>query len=337
MRTNIYIDASNFYYRILFATGTNPELATDSERDTYYESLAISMFNMLNRFGACNEVYFVKDHISWRKSYMTEYKKERQNDDKGINFDNMQIVSMRFEDFLRRINARIISCENCEADDVIFYKVKNDKYVSVIVSGDNDFNQLISDTCFRYDAINNTLITPDSLMLPEVINVKHSTKTVVADKERAKKIICGCKSDEVPGIYGIGDVKFEKIYQALKQNTDGNVSDYIMEHVSDVSKAILPFLGKSTKVEPESVPETLKINIRLTVLSESAIDSVIMRKMSESLELNTDTNEFFLPSKNSYLKAAGIYKPEQQQETDVRQATLFKHHKLDDDMSFIKN
>ena len=332
---NIYIDANNFYFRILFGSGINLKLETESQRESLFESFVIAMYNTLDNFSNPDMIYFVKDGQSWRKKYLPEYKSNR--DKSEIDYNNFGVVQKKFEDFLSKVDINVLMCPSCEADDVIFYKVNTSEDVSVIISGDNDFNQLLSKKCFRYDAINNILVSIDVLNLPTVIKKKVTNKVVNPRKEEIKKIICGCKLDFVSGVYGIGDAKFEKIYSEILKVDDIKPSEFVKNNCRDTASIILKFLSRNTTETIDSITETLKNSIHLTVLSDNTIDSDVLTEIKNMLDRRISEKIYFKRLRKDFLHIAGIYQEEKDDNHEPRKSDIFKIHNVDDtDMSFIK-
>jgi DNA polymerase I len=100
-------------------------------------------------------------------------------------------------EYLDKLPVKQFFIDNCEADDVIAYLSslrRPDKPV-VIVSGDRDFYQLMSDDVILYSPSKKRQITVDECMNEFGCHPKNA---VIA------RAIIGDKSDSIPGIYGIG-------------------------------------------------------------------------------------------------------------------------------------
>lgn len=349
----VFIDSNNFYYRILFASKLSLKLETQEIQDAYYESLCKSLYNLLSKFYSAKELYFIKDSASWRKKITAGYKESRKTGvSSDIDFEKMSLVQMRFEEFVKKIDGSIVEVPSCEADDIIFYKISKDTdCFDIIVSADKDFRQLLSDKCIQYDCVKNEVLYSDVLVkhdiddiLAETVSGKYSMNPVHPDREAALKVICGCPSDEVPGIPGIGEVKFGKIYDELSSMSKydgGNVLDMLRFDVSACSKAISPYLKGKFSLEEEKVSEIIKRNLQLVILQDWSVPQEIFESMKASEQANVVSDYRILPAKVFFYKNAGIWKENEQQDrnTNISNsfASLLGSVKHDDDMSFIKD
>lgn len=95
--------------------------------------------------------------------------------------------------------------DNVEGDDLIAYYVQNKKPEEkiVIMSGDRDIMQLLSDDVCVYVPTMKKFITPE--LHRQLIGYTH--KNVVL-----KKVFCGDNSDNIRGIKGLGETTFFKLF-----------------------------------------------------------------------------------------------------------------------------
>lgn len=122
-------------------------------------------------------------------------------------------------DCLEELFCRNVMCDNVEGDDLIAYyvnnKLPNEKIV--IVSGDRDLTQLISNDVCIYVTQIKKYITPDN----HVENIGFTHENVLV-----KKIFCGDVSDNIKGIKGLGEKTFFSLFpDAIK--TKCSVNDII--------------------------------------------------------------------------------------------------------------
>lgn len=122
---------------------------------------------------------------------------------------------------LEELFCRNVMCENVEGDDLIAYyvnnKLPNEKIV--IVSGDRDLTQLISDDVCIYVTQLKKYITPSNHI--EHMGFTHENVLI-------KKIMCGDSSDNIKGIKGLGEKTFFSLFpRAIKEKC--SVEDIIQE------------------------------------------------------------------------------------------------------------
>ena len=115
-----------------------------------------------------------------------------------------------------------IYIEDAEADDAIGYisKYKLHDKNKIIVTGDHDYYQLVSENCILYSPNSKSFITTDKVI--EKYGV-HPTNFCLA------KAIVGDKSDSIPGVPGIGFKTLVKEFGDLfiDDNTDTLFADVI--------------------------------------------------------------------------------------------------------------
>lgn len=112
---------------------------------------------------------------------------------------------------LEELFCRNIMCDDVEGDDLIaFYvnnKLPNEKIV--IVSGDRDLTQLISDDVCIYVTQLKKYITPQN----HIENMGFTHENVLV-----KKIFCGDASDNIKGVKGLGEKTFFTLFpKAIKE------------------------------------------------------------------------------------------------------------------------
>jgi DNA polymerase I len=147
------------------------------------------------------------DGASWRKDIYKEYKEKRQSTEKQQ--DQRQEYYDQKPDMQKALTLLgIAQCFsiNMEADDlaeIYSRKWKGDKVT--LVSGDQDWIQLVDERVTWFDPVRDRIVTSS--------NFQTTTGYLDAKQFVEAKSILGDK-DEVPGIKGIGPGTLEKLYQS---------------------------------------------------------------------------------------------------------------------------
>lgn len=169
-KTFLIVDTSNLLHRTFHVT-----------KGDIWTRCGLSVHIMLESLKKCwrqfnaDHVVFCLEGRSWRRAYYEPYKKNRdaQYSNKTVTeLEESEIfyeVFNKFIDFLNnRTNCSVLQNPICEADDLIARWVQtHPDDTNVIVSGDTDFIQLLSDNTFIYDGVRNATIKRD-----EVLNEK---------------------------------------------------------------------------------------------------------------------------------------------------------------------
>lgn len=126
--------------------------------------------------------------------------KRGETDDERFEREKNVIIQMCEELFLR-----VYEADNVEGDDLIAYYVKNKKPNEkiVIISGDRDLTQLISDD-----------VAVHAIQLKKTITPTNHIKEIGYTHENVllKKIFCGDVSDNIKGIKGCGEKTFFELF-----------------------------------------------------------------------------------------------------------------------------
>lgn len=139
-------------------------------------------------------VFDNKDKLNYRKKIFNEYKLNRKKCSK-----NFLLYIKYIKNKLRKLNIKIICIPKIESDDtinnIILTLNKIFKYIKIyILSYDKDFVQLVSNNIYLYSSIN------------KILNTKKIYKNYGIYPYMMKDflVLCGDKSDNIPGIKGIG-------------------------------------------------------------------------------------------------------------------------------------
>lgn len=193
-----------------------------ANRDKHYEQYV----NVSEYDKKINE--YCKKVINYHKGIKPEVKRDETDDE--IFARQREIVFKCLEELF----VRQCIYNNVEGDDLIAYYVKNKKPNEriVIISGDRDLTQLISDSVTVYVFQLKKFITPDNHI--KELGFTHENVLI-------KKIICGDASDNIKGIKGVGETTFFKLFpNAIKEKL--NLDDVIR-----ISKDLLEERTKEKK------------------------------------------------------------------------------------------
>jgi 5'-3' exonuclease len=149
-----------------------------------------------------------------RKHLYPEYKANRKLkritnwnsfDDLADESASLSQQMLRLVDYLQQLPMSIITLDKLEADDMIGYLApKFDN--TVIVSADQDFLQLCNDKIQVYSPIKKKFYGPKEVF---------DEMGLWPQNYINYKVLMGDKSDNVPGIKGLGDKKLNKLYPEI--------------------------------------------------------------------------------------------------------------------------
>lgn len=248
MKTYILVDFSNLIHRCKHVGNSDIVLKTGMTMH-----IALNSFKKMWNLFEGNHVVVCMDGGSWRRSVYPDYKANRRINDatrskKEIQDDEFYFSAMdQFADFLdQKTNVTVIKEKGIEADDIIarwIYLHPDDNHI--ILSGDSDFYQLLSDNVKIYDGVKDHIISTSSVIdnntnLPVVktknIKKKNSAGIMETKKESSlvlppnpkyelfKKIVRGDSSDNImtayPGVREKGTAKKPGIIEAFEDMTN---------------------------------------------------------------------------------------------------------------------
>lgn len=144
---------------------------------------------------------------------------------------------------LEELFIRQVECDEVEGDDLIAYYIKNKKPNEkiVIVSGDRDLTQLISDDVCIYIPSLKKYISPQNHL--KELGFIHENVLI-------KKILCGDTSDNIKGIKGLGEKTFFDLFPKAKTEY------YDIDRVISEAKELINERKKEKK-KPLSVTENI--------------------------------------------------------------------------------
>lgn len=147
------------------------------------------IYNSLWKTNVTEVILAVDDKHTWRKSKYPRYKESRKKNKKDSKHDWEQIylhMNSLAAELKHHMPFKVIKIANSEADDVIAILVKKLRTPCLIISGDEDFNQLLTNDNIKiYDPYSKEI---------------HTNKTINARDFLLEKIFCGQKKDDIPNI-----------------------------------------------------------------------------------------------------------------------------------------
>jgi len=228
-------------------------------------------------------VVFCLDGHSWRHEIYSGYKAQRkllqsQRTQHEVEEDNtINNVLDEFITFIKtKTNVTVLHQRNAEADDLIAYFIDlhpDDNHI--IVSGDTDFQQLLTDKVKIYDGVRGQLITTTGVFDDkgnEIINKKTKLpeKPPVPEWELFKKIIRGDSSDNVMSAFpGIRETKLKDAYDDRK-NKGYAWNNLMLQTWEDIDGKTVRVLDQynfnKTLIDLHCQPEHVKEDMQKTII-----------------------------------------------------------------------
>lgn len=153
-----------------------------------------------------------KNNSDQRRELFSEYKMNRKSDMNEAKKISFEWQMSRVQQYLEDMFIRQVTIDNCEADDAIAYycQISVDEN-KTIFSSDKDLTQLISDNVGVYSPIHRTYYQMGDLIPLKDISIPHDNITMF-------KILSGDKSDNIDGIYLLGEKTFAKLFPEVLDN-----------------------------------------------------------------------------------------------------------------------
>jgi len=146
---------------------------------------------------------------SERRKIYPKYKLNRKGVTDDFKEESFRKQKQRVKQYLEEMFVRQIEFENSEADDLIAYycKISKDEF-KTIFSGDRDLTQLISEDVTLYSPNTKKYYkNGDKIKLHEIEIPHFNVKTY--------KIVSGDKSDNIDGIYYLGEKTLIKLFPEI--------------------------------------------------------------------------------------------------------------------------
>jgi DNA polymerase-1 len=199
------IDGYALIYRAFFAMINRPLRTNRGENTSAVWGVANFLHRLLERQNPTHIIWVHDAGTSFRTDKYPEYKATREKLDEDMQQDFDRSVE-RIEELLEAFKIPLVAVEGYEADDVIgtlATLASAEGFQSVIVSGDKDFYQLISeDTVLLNPGRGGP--SPVDEVLVDVTNASERLG-VVPERVVDYLALVGDSSDNVPGVKGIGD------------------------------------------------------------------------------------------------------------------------------------
>jgi 5'-3' exonuclease len=153
-----------------------------------------------------------KNNSDQRRELFSEYKMNRKSDMNEAKKISFEWQMSRVQQYLEDMFIRQVTIDNCEADDAIAYycQISVDEN-KTIFSSDKDLTQLISDNVGVYSPIHRTYYQKGDLIPLKDISIPHNNIAMF-------KIMSGDKSDNIDGIYLLGEKTFAKLFPDALDN-----------------------------------------------------------------------------------------------------------------------
>lgn len=171
-------------------------------------------------------------NITNKKNLLPEYKSNRNRtkvtnwetfDNKSDEIDSMGAQLERLTAYLRCLPVTTVSVDKAEADDVLAYYAKKitqsdpDSHV-YLMSSDRDFLQLVNEKITVYSPTKKVFYTPLE------VSKEYGVSPI---NFLTYKILLGDKTDNVPGVEGLGPKKALKLFPELKSHTSFTLKDVL--------------------------------------------------------------------------------------------------------------
>jgi DNA polymerase-1 len=225
------------------------------------------------------------DNSSARKLLYPQYKENRKAPFDVTKQDSINEQKERVKQYLEELFIRQVLVDNNEADDLIAYycQISPDED-KTIFSGDRDLTQLISDKVRIYlPDLKQYYKLGDKIKFKEIEIPHYNVKTY--------KIIAGDKSDNINGIYYLGDKTLVKLFPELLDQ-EVNFTDILEKaeilHKDDKDNKVLQNLLTGRTKSGIFGEEFFVINEKIVDLSNPLITedgkNIVQEYYSETLD-----------------------------------------------------
>jgi len=283
------IDGTSYLYRAFFAL---PRLSTSKGLPTNaifgFTSMLFKLLREERPEGLA--VVFDGPKPSFRKDLFADYKAQRPPAPQDL---KLQIPYVK--KILEAMKIPILELEGFEADDVIATlaeKAKEEGFSVVIVSGDKDLLQILSEEVTLLDTMKNERFTPE----------KVKEKFGVSPEQIPDFLgLVGDQSDNIPGIEGIGPKtaqallerypSLESILENLDQIPDSLLKPSLKEKLRKAGNRVL--LNKKLA----QIRRDLPLQIKWEAFLLGPWDEEKLKQIFEELEFRKFLKELFPPPK----------------------------------------
>ncbi|MBS5988845.1 DNA polymerase I [Anaerococcus hydrogenalis] len=257
-------------------------------------------------------VAFDKKTKTFRHKEFEDYKANR---DKAPSELNYQFGILK--DILDSLNVKYLDIDGFEADDIVgtYSKIARDEGLeTVIITGDKDYFQLVNDDVIVY------LTRKGISQMEEITEEKIKDDYGLSPKQLIDvKGLMGDKSDNIPGVDGIGEktaLKYIKKYGSMEA---------LYENLDDIS-------GKKTKENLENSRQIAFLSKKIgTIVTNAPVDYEISDLRVENPDMESLKKKFSKYNFNKFLEKFEDGSKEQREELD------FSYSFTDDDFSIIED
>ena len=181
--------------------------------------------------------------------------------------ESMKIQFSRLLEYLDFLPINVISIDRIEADDTIAYIAHTllDKEVT-IMSADQDFLQLVNDRITVWSP------TKKKFYTPRMVEADYG---IPAHNFLMYKTLMGDKSDNIPGVKGLGPKKLPKIVPDLFTQTTLDL-DFILEHAGKGEEPMHKRISESA--------DQLRLNEELMDLKNPPISGELKLQITRLIE-----------------------------------------------------
>ena len=224
------VDVSSLFFRAYYAISGHLSNSKGLPTNALYGLL--SMTDKFLRENKAENIVYCFDHEkpSFRVKIYPEYKANR-----GETPEDLKVQIPYIKKMIAALGIPMVEHKGYEADDLIgslAVTAEKKKFKVVIVSGDKDFAQLVSDSISLYDPMRE--VSYDSFGVQEKWGVHpHQINDYLA--------IVGDSSDNIPGVFGIGPKGAQNLLQKY-----GNLEE-VYKNLDSIQKKTAEKLEKNKK------------------------------------------------------------------------------------------
>ena len=274
----ILIDGKNIAYA---AQSANKLYVGDQEVQAIYGFIR-TIKSVISRYPTLKPIV-LWDGISWRHGVFKEYKaarikdetksQQKMNEERAALNKQIPIIMKALE----ILGVDQMKADNYEADDLaglLVSKFKNETIL--LLSGDKDWVQLVSNKVTWFDPMRDVMITPKNI--EDILGVSTPTQWLEF------RVLKGDVSDNISGVGGIGDVGAKTLLKEYGSVT-GFINQYLDGTIKDLPKKFEALATDDTKME------LYRRNIMLMDLTSTAIPKPVNLKIIKG---NLDESGFEL-------------------------------------------
>jgi len=292
MRNYLLIDVSHLFHRAKHMAKGN-----EVDRAGFCLHLLFACVGKVQRMFNADHIVFAFDGSSWRKAIYPPYKRQRIDksskatpEEKEETAYFFEVLTLFKEYLTEKTNCTVLDNPILEADDLIAGFIQahpNDKHI--IVSGDKDFEQLITDNVWIYDGVKNHTITLTGVTDDNNKQVLDKFgKPIVPNPAFAlfEKSVKGCSTDNIFSSYPGIRMKSSKCKVGLEEAFDDRIKQgfpwaAVMMHRWTDHEGIEHITGDDyqrnvTLVDLKKQPEEVKELIQETIQIATSKPTVSM-------------------------------------------------------------